>query len=323
VSAAWVRALAPAKINLTLQVLGQRSDGYHELRSWMLALDLCDEVSARATRDGGVTLTVEGPAASADIPADQSNLAFRAADLVLRAARARGASSATDGLELRLLKRIPSQSGLGGGSSDAAAAWFAARAALAPDSAALTLDGSPALLPRGLAAAHMAQLGSDCSFFAAAISGLGIVTGRGEIVEPLDAAVPRWWIGLLVPDFGASTAEVYARVLSGTPRRPTLRPDVTEPAEHARRSLENELEAAAILAVPALQTWRSLLDAQGCAHWRLSGSGSSWFGIHDSDHDARDSLARIERAARDRGLGFRLAQVVRPAGHGACLDREC
>ncbi len=321
-SATWVRALAPAKVNLTLQLLGRRADGYHEVRSWMLALDLCDEITARATRDGRVHLRVTGPFASADIPADARNLATRAADLVLQAARSQGIAGASDGLELRLEKRIPSQSGLGGGSSDAAAAWFAARAALAPDGSALAPDGSPAL-PRSLARAHMAHLGSDCVFFAAAISGLGIATGRGEIVEPLEGPAPRWWIGLLVPDFGASTAEVYARVLSGTVRRPTLRPDVTEPAAHARGSLENELEAAAILAVPALQSWRSLLDAQGCAHFRLSGSGSSWFGIHDDEQDARATLARLERAARDRGLGLRLAQVVRPAGHGACLDREC
>ena len=126
-----------------------------------------------------------------------------------------------------------------------------------------------------------------------------------------------------MPDFGASTAEVYARALSGTVRRPTLRPEFTEPASHARGSLDNELEPAAILAVPALQTWRSLLDESACAHWRLSGSGSSWFGIHDEEREARDSVARLQRAARARGLGYRLAQVVRPAGHGACLDREC
>jgi 4-diphosphocytidyl-2-C-methyl-D-erythritol kinase len=315
VSDAWVRALAPAKVNLTLQVLGRRADGYHEVRSWMLAIDLCDEVRARTTRAGRVQLDVAGPFASADVSADEHNLAHRAADLVLRAARSHGLASGTDGLELRLEKKIPSRSGLGGGSSDAAAAWLAARAALAR-------SGS-AELPLRLAPEHLAQLGSDCVFFATALSGLGIASGRGEIVESLASPVPRWWIGLLVPDFGASTAEVYARVLSRAVRRPTLRPDVTEPAALARGSLENELEAAAILAVPALQSWRSLLDAEDCAHWRLSGSGSSWFGIHDEEREARDAVARLERAARDRGLGFRLAQVVRPAGHGACLDREC
>jgi 4-diphosphocytidyl-2C-methyl-D-erythritol kinase len=102
-----------------------------------------------------------------------------------------------------------------------------------------------------------------------------------------------------------------------------LRPEFTEPAAHARGSLDNELEPAAILAVPALRPWRSLLDASGCAHWRLSGSGSAWFGIHDDEREARAAVAFLERAARDRGLGYRLAQVVRPAGHGACLDREC
>lgn len=313
-SGTWVRALAPAKVNLTLEVLGQRADGYHEVRSWMLAVDLCDEVLARATSDGTVRLNVAGPAASADVPADGRNLAFRAAELVLASARSAGVVAPRVGIELRLEKRIPSQSGLGGGSSDAAAAWLAARAVLVP-------AGSPAL-PRAAARAHLAQLGSDCVFFLDAISGLGIATGRGEIVEPVEDGLPAWWIGLAVPDFGVSTSAVYARVLSRTARRPTLRPDNTEPAAHARGSLHNELEFAAIAAMPALQAWRSVLDASGCAHWRLSGSGSSWFGIHDSEREARESLARLDRAARDRGLGFRLAQVVRPAGHGARLDRE-
>src|SRR4030095_2897871 len=115
-----VRARAPAKLNLELAVLGKRPDGYHEVDTLLLALDLADELELVRTSAAGVRVELAGPFASADIPADGSNLAARAAQQVLDLAGGQG------GIALRLTKNIPSGSGLGGGSADAAAAWIAA-----------------------------------------------------------------------------------------------------------------------------------------------------------------------------------------------------
>jgi len=310
VTGPWVRALAPAKVNLTLEVLAKRPDGYHEIRSWMLALSLSDALRVRATRSGEVRLVVLGDQASADVPVDERNLAVRAARFALEDARALGSAREDAGLEIELTKSIPSQAGLGGGSSDAAAAWIAARAALG------------AMLPDEAGTARLALLGSDCVFFQKAHQGIGIATGRGEVVEPIALPSPSWSIALATPDCGAPTALVYARALPRDPARPTLQPRILESAANARRGIVNDLECAAIAAVPALAAWRSLLDEEGLGAWRLCGSGSSWFGIHDSDDEARDALARVEQGARRRSLGLRLSRVVRAAGHGARLVQE-
>ncbi len=306
----WVRALAPAKVNLTLAVLARRPDGYHEIDSWMLALDLCDRVAVRATDSGVVRGALGGPAATADVPADTGNLAVRAAEALLADARERGLVDGRRGLDLELHKSIPSRAGLGGGSSDAAAAWLAAARALG-------------VTPPDAVAAHaLARLGSDCVFFQKARTGLGIATGRGELVEVVEAPSPRWSIAILTPECGAATSAVYARALPRDGKRPTVRARITEPAIHARGSIENDLEAAALAAVPTLAAWRSLFDRKGCAHWRLCGSGSSWFGLYDSDDEANFDLQRLLDAAGAANLETRMARVVRAAGHGAVLEPE-
>jgi 4-diphosphocytidyl-2-C-methyl-D-erythritol kinase len=303
VSGRWFHALAPAKVNLTLEVLGRRPDGYHEIRTWMLALDLADRLRARATPSGGVRLALSGPAASDDVPAAERDLAERAAEAV----RARAGPGA--GLELELEKHIPRQAGLGGGSADAAAAWLLAREAWALD------------LPPAAARADLAALGSDCVFFSEARRGLASCEGRGEVVRALDARLPDWWVGIVIPNFGCATAAVYARHLPGRAREPSLRPGLTA-ARDARTELHNALEPAAIAAFPALGRWRALLDELGLGHWRLAGSGSAWFGIADERGAIEADLARIGRAARERGLGVRALHAARPAGHGACLVPE-
>jgi 4-diphosphocytidyl-2-C-methyl-D-erythritol kinase len=310
VNGPWVHALAPAKVNLTLAVLARRTDGYHDIHSWMLALDLCDRLAVRATDSGAVRLRVGGPAATDDVPADARNLAVRAAQAALDRARGLGVATLARGLEIELEKAIPSRAGLGGGSADAAAAWMAACVALGIDP---THDAGERLL---------AQLGSDCVFFQKASRGIGIATGRGERVEGVEAPPPSWSIALATPGCGAATAAVYARALPRDPGRPTLRPRFTEPASDACGSIDNDLEAAAIAALPTLGAWRSLLDDTGCASWRLCGSGSSWYGIYDDDAAARAALDRVESGAGQRELGLRLARVVHAAGHGARLDLE-
>jgi 4-diphosphocytidyl-2-C-methyl-D-erythritol kinase len=301
----WTRALAPAKVNPWLVVRGRRDDGYHELDTGMLAIDLFDEVWARPRREPGLSLAL-GEGASSDVPADERNLAWRAASAVLES------SGAEAGVELRLVKRIPSRAGLGGGSSDAAAAAVAVGAALGL---------SPSWEER---AQQLAGIGSDCAFFAAAhASGFARCTGRGEQVEPLPAVPEHWRIALVLPDCGADTPAVYAALDPDLSRAagPTNVPiglfDL--PEGDARQSLFAGLENAALASVPALRPWRELLDESGASHFRLSGSGSCFFGLFEDSELASRCLDSIETVAARRGMSPRGRWVTRPARHGVQL----
>ncbi len=305
-----VRALAPAKINPYLAVLGPRSDGYHELETTLLAISLCDELEVGVDDSGSIALDVEGPFASSDVPTDERNLVWRAAERALELARTRFGVARSRGLSIRLVKRIPSQAGLGGGSSDAAAALLATERAL-------SIEIDP--LER---ARILAQLGSDCAFFAeAARSGYARCLGRGERVETLPAPSARWTVALVTPTALAPTELVY-RQLAGTLRDsklvPRLQHDSLEGSVvEARSALYNRLELAALSAVPELRLWRDSLDRIGLEHFRLSGSGSSFFGLYDSHSQAGADLELLERTARSRGLGLRGSWLVSPASHGA------
>ena len=276
-----VAVRAPAKVNARLEVLGGRPDGYHEVRTWMLALELADGL--RGTVDpvgspGSVHVEIRGPQATPDVPPDATNLAVRAA----RAALARvGELTGTPppALRLELTKDVPSQAGLGGGSSDAAAALRLVEALSEVD------------LGAEWRAELLAGLGSDCPFFdRARRSGAALCTGRGERVEVLDGPEPAWWIALLTPVVECSTPRVYRALerarseKKATGAAPTDAPPrrwLTGAAHRARAWVHNELEAAALAAVPGLRPWRDLLDAggapstSGCRAAARASSGSS------------------------------------------------
>ena len=304
----WIRALAPAKVNPYLEVLRRRPDGFHEVDTVMLALDLCDVVEVRARREPGVSIELFGPQATADVPADGRNLASRATLAVLE----RAGVADRRGLELRLEKRVPSQAGLGGGSSDAAAAVLAAERALGIE---LAGDERVELL---------AELGSDCVFFVrAAATGLARCTGRGERVTPLPAVRQPWTIGVLVPELRCPTAAVYGALefpLWDSGAVPTFKQGIFEKSVAAvQRSLFNRLEEPALRAVPGLRPWRALLDSDPEHRFQLSGSGSAFFGIFGRWEDARAVLEEIAAEGRRRGLPSRGVWCSRPLGSGAVL----
>lgn len=276
-----VRVRAPAKVNLSLAVLGKRPDGFHEVDTQMLALELADLLELQREPGGRVRIELCGPFASADVPADSTNLAARAARAALDLA------GSSDGLALRLEKHIPSGAGLGGGSSDAAAAWIGAA----------TLVGLDPWSPQG--ASVLAALGSDCVFFwKAAKTGYARCHGRGELVEPAPTPASPRCVALIVPAVSCPTAAVYA-------------------AFRGRTGQGNDLEAAALAAVPELRAWRKALDSCGGTHWQLSGSGSAYFAPHDQSGAAQADLVRVKSAFRARELVPRGTWVTAVPGRGA------
>jgi 4-diphosphocytidyl-2-C-methyl-D-erythritol kinase len=184
--------VAPAKLNLTLEVLGKRDDGYHEIMSLMQTIDLADAV--RLDLSDQITLRVEGEPAEG-LPADsKENLAYRAATALAREA-GRNDLGATISLE----KRIPASSGLGGGSSDAAAVLRGLNRLWGLD------------LPVETLTAVAASLGSDVAFFLH--GGTALATGRGEIIEELPDAAEQE-LTLFVPKLGVEnkTQQMYALI---------------------------------------------------------------------------------------------------------------
>jgi len=311
---AVVRALAPAKVNLSLEVLGRRADGYHELVTLMAALELADELEVRARSEPGIALAVVGPCASADVPRDARNLAWRAAAAVLERRRG-GGRPGVRGVELVLSKRLPSGAGLGGGSADAAAAVVAVERALG-------LPPDPAWRREVLAG-----LGADCVFFHdVEASGLARCEGIGERVTPVGESPPSWVLLCLTPAVHCPTAEVYAALGE---RRRALRTGWrwgAEPARltvrEARERLSTDLEAAALAVLPELRRWRELLDEEGGDHLRLCGSGSSFFGLFEGVGEAEVALERFLHGAARQGLGVRFRGVTRIRSGGVVLRIE-
>lgn len=254
--------LSPAKVNLFLDVLGPRDDGFHEIETLFAAVDWGDEVTVALDAGlDGVELTVTG---DASVPADETNLAWRAA------AAWREAVPDAPGVRVAIRKRIPVGAGLGGGSSNAGAV-LRQLAGLWPRSEA----GMPALA---------AALGSDVAFFLADGAALG--RGRGERIERLPGGRPMDVV-LILPPIACETPVVYqnlgARVRaapeSGLERAAFALQTGDAPA--LRQAHYNALAVPALAAYPALARFTSEVERRLGRPPCLSGSGAALFDLPD------------------------------------------
>ncbi|MCB2188111.1 MAG: 4-(cytidine 5'-diphospho)-2-C-methyl-D-erythritol kinase [Deltaproteobacteria bacterium] len=249
-----LRIAAPAKVNLSLHVVGRRPDGYHELLTLMQPLDLCDHLQ--------VTLGGEG----CRLFCDRAELAGED-NLVLRAARAYFAAlGLPGGATFRLEKNIPVAAGLGGGSSDAAAALLALNA----------LYGG--VLPPQRLWDLARGLGADVSFFLAGCTAL--CTGIGDQVHPWPE-FPSLSYVLVNPGFAVSTAWVYSE-FDLTWTKPQVQNKLKRLLGYDKREtifLHNDLELVTLSAYPELRTIKEVMEAKGAWGTLLSGSGPTLFGI--------------------------------------------
>ena len=274
--------LAPAKLNLSLAVLARRPDGFHEIESLMVPVTLADTLRVRSRPEPGVGLNVSyaGPLAAAavprEVPTDGRNLVVRAAELL-----AADAGVGT-GLDVELVKRVPSGAGLGGGSSDAAAVIRAA-------AAIWRLDWPPARL-----ADVGARIGSDVPWFFA--GGPAIVAGRGERVTPV-AGLPDRAAVIAWPGVGLSTAAVYARCTPDAGRRGEAAELVAALIgghdRDAERLMANDLEPPARSLSPEIDRLLEAITAAGGRGPRLTGSGSACFALTRTVAEAEMIAARL------------------------------
>jgi 4-diphosphocytidyl-2-C-methyl-D-erythritol kinase len=272
-------ARAPAKLNLFLEILAKRPDGYHELETLMVAVSLYDTLVFREEIGGDIQLECTEP-----------RLSTGPDNLVCRAARLLQEQTGTKrGARIRLIKRIPTQAGLAGGSSDAAA----------------TLAGLNQLwrlgLPQDTLIALSGRLGSDVAFFFA--SPAAWCTGRGERVTPL---VPgqRFWFVIVCPPFGLATADVYRNVQ--VPMLPRSGREVCEAlsagaVDALGRQLFNRLQPVAEALRPEIAALAAHLAALEPAGQLMSGSGSSLFALCRHRDEAR-RLASALGCGPDQGL---------------------
>ena len=259
-----LRVRTPAKVNLFLEVVGRRPDGYHEIATLMATVSLFDTLEFTPDMAGGLTLLCDYPGLSTG----PDNLVLRAARLL------RERTGCTLGAEIRLNKRIPLAAGLAGGSSDAAAA----------------LEGLNRLWRLRLSALELAslaaELGSDIPFFF--VGPAAWCTGRGEKTSPATLKGPLHLV-LACPPVGLSTAAVYRAVI--VPERPLDGQQIRRAAaegnvEEIGRNLFNRLQPAAENLCPAVNEVRARLEALRPAGVLMSGSGTSVFALCRDHHEA-------------------------------------
>lgn len=268
-------ARARAKINLFLHVGTRRADGFHGLASWAAFAAIGDDLAA-APADA-LRLDIDGPFA-ASLPPSPDNLVLAAAEAL---GQGRGAA-------IRLTKHLPVASGLGGGSSDAAAALHLLNEVWA-------LDTQPADL------FHLAaELGSDvpvCVYNRSAL-----MTGRGELLAP-GPELPPLPVVLVNPGIAVATADVFAALSQRSGAVLARMPEAVNDAEHLAAILKptkNDLEAPALVLAPAIATALDALRAQpGVLMARMSGSGATCFALAADDAAASAAALALKRARPD------------------------
>jgi 4-diphosphocytidyl-2-C-methyl-D-erythritol kinase len=280
-----LKALAAAKINLYLDVLRRREDGYHDIETLYQPVSLWDELVFEKT-PAGIEVVGDDPS----IPWNEDNLCHRAARLVLERAGAKG------GVRIVVAKGIPPGAGLGGGSADAAA----------------TLLAVNELFRCGLSSAELRErsleLGSDVPFFL--FGGPAVGRGRGELLEGAPG-LPGSWILIIKPDITVSTKWAYqnlnlvltkpgsgatlAALLEGIQRFPAIRLET-----------RNSFEAGVAEHYPSISGILSALRDEGPVLSSLSGSGSACFGVFEVESKAREVCSRFE----SEGFFTRLVQPV-------------
>jgi 4-diphosphocytidyl-2-C-methyl-D-erythritol kinase len=292
---------APAKINLFLEVLARRPDGFHEIETLMAAAAIYDTLVFEPHEGSTIELHCRWGAGFAaqsahglpqkgttmchtvminTVPAGPENLVWRAIDLL------RQRSGGLRGCKVLLIKRIPMAAGLGGASSDAAAALVAANLVWG-------LGWSMAKLQE-----LAAELGSDVPFFLT--SGAAVCRGRGERIEPI--RIPRVHIVVVRPPVGISTPEVYKRCQpAAQPERVAAITEAAASGEASRvaRQMTNRLQQPAAELTPWIDRLSSEFHRQDCLGHQMSGSGSSYFGVCRHRRQARRLASRL----RARRLG--------------------
>lgn len=267
-----INLLSPAKINLTLEILGVRSDGYHELRSIMQPIDFFDEVTINISGSDGIKVNCSG----LEIPEGSENLAWKAAESYLKECGLKL------GVDIHIKKRIPPGAGLGGGSGNAASVLVGLNKLTnsLSDKKLLTIASG---------------IGADVPFFIR--SQTALAEGIGEKIRVLKD-IPLFYYLILCPNLHVSTEDVYKKWDELNPEAfekelNIEHMDIEKTAEKfedgALPPLRNDLEQAAFSLYPEINSYKKILTSMGAESVLMSGSGSSVFALYKNEKESEDA----------------------------------
>ena len=267
---------SPAKLNLVLDVLGKRPDGFHELRTIFERISLADQITLTRSKSGKIRIRCAHP----HVPRGRGNLVYKAAEMLATD------FSIQEGLDIDIIKNIPVAAGLAGGSSNAAA----------------VLSGLNRLWQLGLSNAQLAgyakRLGSDVAFFLYDIS-FGLGTGRGELIKPLGIRTKLWHV-LVTPRVKIYTKEVFTRLkLKLTNKKDNV--NILLPflrkgdLKRLAGALSNDLEPAILSLRPDFVTLKNKLLDAGATGVCFSGSGPSVYACGQSQKHVLSLRAQFDR----------------------------
>lgn len=267
-----IKLYSPAKINLYLRVIGRFPSGYHEIVTVMSKVSIYDEITVEFKGEG-TTIVADDP----EVPTGPENTMFRAIEFL----RETGKSALDDvGISIHVKKGIPSGSGLGGASSNAASLLLSLNSALN-----LGL-GKGELISIG------EKIGADVPFFI--FGSPALATGTGEILTKI-LGIPETWLVVVKPPESISTTEAYEKIDLGLTQqeKDTIIPKFDNTIKGLARLMTNDFEPIAGISIPGIAHIRDRLNGLGSPRAMMSGSGSSVFGIFEDEGRANNAFSRL------------------------------
>jgi len=275
---------SPAKVNLTLEILKKREDGYHEVRTILQKISLHDTLLVSLKKGEEISIITDNP----DLPTGKENLVYRAAQRILKKSDYKG------GVRVEIKKKIPLGAGLGGGSSNAA----------------MTLKALNQLLGLDLSEKELMEMGvgigADVPFFF--LEGAAIGSGIGERLEKI--GLPVLWYVLIYPNFEVSTRWAYQNfVLTKSQFHINLHKFTRTPADISR-GLRNDLEGVVSKEYPQIGIMKKMLRSAGALGALMTGSGPTVFGIFSEERAASGAYEKVRRMVESKGWIVLNAQSI-------------
>ncbi|MDI7260509.1 MAG: 4-(cytidine 5'-diphospho)-2-C-methyl-D-erythritol kinase [Thermodesulfobacteriota bacterium] len=266
---------SPAKVNLRLEILMKREDGYHEVKTILQKISLHDTLHVSLKRERGIRITTDHP----DLPIGKRNLVYQAAQSILKR------SDYREGIDIKIEKRIPLGAGLGGGSSNAAT----------------TLKALNQLLKMNLMKKELMEMGkeigADVPFFL--FEGAAIGSGIGERLRKI--TLPSFWYILIYPDFEVSTRWAYQNSILTKVKYHFNLHKLLKTSEGIVRLLWNDLEGVVSVEYSEIGTMKRMLTSAGAMGAMMTGSGPTVFGLFSEEEKASEAYRKVKNRVKERG----------------------
>ncbi len=279
-----LRLKSPAKVNLRLEILRRREDGYHELRTILQKISLYDVISVFLKKERGIAISTDHPG----LPIGRGNLVYRAAQMILKRLEYKG------GLHIDIRKEIPMGAGLGGGSSNAATVLKALNQLLKMD------------LPTRELMEMGSDIGADVPFFL--FEGAAVATGIGERLKKIE--LPELWYVLINPKFEVSTRWAYRNFILTKRRFHFKFHKFLKTPEEISQLLWNDLEGVVSLEYPEIGVMKKMLLSAGAIGALMTGSGPTVFGIFSEKGDASKAYKKVKRMVKQKRWAVLKARSV-------------